>query len=248
MSDQQQTMDSEDYRDSHASRGASYDTILSAPFDAYMDKWEGLYLAQVLARLFPAPIPRYLDFACGTGRITQRVEPLALEACGVDISESMLSIARGKCHSTRFVCTDLTRNDVELGLFDLITSFRFFGNAQDELRAAALAAINRHLRKGGYLIINNHRNPRSLRNIAHRATGGPDAGMDLTHAKLRELLRKHQFEIVHQHPIGCWLYRSKLVTAEVLESKRADKLERLFRYSWLTSISPDALLVAQKTA
>ena len=43
-----------------------------------------------------------------------------------------------------------------LGLFDLVTSFRFFGNAQDELRSSALAAINRHLRPQGYLIINNH--------------------------------------------------------------------------------------------
>src|SRR5438874_9368849 len=120
-------VETEDYRDSHRTRGGDYDrTIFSTPLDAYADKWEAHHLGRVLQKLYASRIPRYLDFACGTGRITQRVEPLAVESIGVDVSESMLAAARLKCQKTRFVCVDLTREEPDLGTFDLVTSFRFF--------------------------------------------------------------------------------------------------------------------------
>src|ERR1700760_3165464 len=42
-----------------------------------------------------------LDFACGTGRVLACVETLADTADGIDISESMVSVARTKCHRAR---------------------------------------------------------------------------------------------------------------------------------------------------
>jgi len=239
-------METEDYRDSHRARGPTYDrTIFSTPLDAYADKWEAYHLARVLAKLHPERIPRYLDFACGTGRITQRVEPRTLESYGVDISESMLAVARGKCERTNFFCVDLTREDPDLGLFDLVTSFRFFGNAQDELRAAALAAISRRMRPGGHLVINNHRNPRSLMALARRMATGADE-MDLSHAKLKSLLVAHGFDIVQKHPIGFWIIRAKLTAARWLESTFADKAERVFQHGMFARFAPDSLLVARK--
>lgn len=238
----------EDYRNSHKGKGADYDeTVLSTPFDAYMDRWEAHRLMPVLAHLFPNGIPRYLDFACGTGRITRRIESLAAESCGVDVSESMLGVARRKCPATRFVCADLTRCDLESGPFDLVTAFRFFGNAQDELRSAALVAINRRLRPGGYLVLNNHRNPISFLGLARRLATGADE-MDLSHGKLRRLLREHGFEIANQCAIGFWIFRFKRATAELLESSRAARMENLFRSSWFVPLAPDALVVARKTA
>ena len=175
----------EDYRTSHKNKGGSYDeTILSSPFDAYMDTWEAHHLERAVQRLFPASLPRYLDFACGTGRITRRVEAMATESYGVDLSQTMLDAARAKCCRTHFVCADLSKDSLQLGEFDLITAFRFFGNAQDELRDSAMAAIRRHLRLGGYLIINNHRNPRSMLAAWRRNT----REMDLSYSKLKSLL------------------------------------------------------------
>lgn len=241
-------MKSDDYRDSHKHKGAEYDsTIQSSAFDAYMDKWEEHHLAQVLSRLFPTRIPRYLDFACGTGRITRRVEACADESVGVDVSESMLTQARSKCRATRFVCADLTRSDAEPGLFDLVTAFRFFANAQDDLRSAVLAAVNRRLRPGGYLIINNHRNPHSFLGVAGRLAGGGDEP-DLTYFKLRDLLRRQGFEIDDQRAIGFWILRFKLTSAECLGSAFASRLERAFQYAWFAPFAPDILLVARKVA
>lgn len=236
----------EDYRDSHKRKGADYDaTIFASPFDAHMDRWEAHHLTAMIPRFFSAKVPRYLDFACGTGRITRLIEPLAAETCGVDVSENMLNTARSKCHKARFVCTDLTQGDSELGPYDLVTSFRFFGNAQDELRRSALSAIQRRLRPGGYLIINNHRNPRSLLAIAHRIAGNAE-GMDLSHSKLKHLLHRHGFEIVHQRAIAFWIFRSRLMRAELLESTWARKLERAFQHALFVPFAPDALIVARK--
>lgn len=241
-------MDVEDYRDSHKNKGAVYDEVISSsPFDAYMDKWEEHHLAQMLRRLFPATVARYLDFACGTGRITERVASHASESYGVDVSESMLRSARAKCRSTRFICADLTKDTVDLGVFDLVTAFRFFGNAQDELRSAALLAISRRLRNGGYLIINNHRNPRSMLGTWRRLSGGTDA-MDLSYFKLKSLLERHGFEIVYQRAIGFWLFRFKLTAAHWLESATATRLERACQHSFFAPFAPDAILVARKIA
>lgn len=239
-------MHTQDYRHSHMERGSVYDeTILSSPFDAHMDRWEERHLAEVLARLYPRGIPRYLDFACGTGRITERVAPRAREAYGIDVSESMLNAARRKCPSVKFVCADLTDPASRLGLFDLVTAFRFFGNAQDELRDSALGAIHRHLRPGGHLILNNHRNPRSFLGAWRRVATGV-AELDLSHAKLKRLLRRHGFAITRVRAIGFWIFRFKLATAPRLQSPAATRLERLFGHSVFAPYAPDAFVVARK--
>jgi len=237
----------EDYRNSHSNRGADYDQILNMPLDSYMDRWEGQRLADLVSALFPKGITRYLDFACGTGRITHRLETIAGQSYGVDISESMLSIARQKCRKTTFVCADLTRNDVDLGQFDAITSFRFFGNAQDELRESALTAIHKLLQPGGYLFLNNHRNPQSFLLAARRLTAGLNES-DLSHSKLKRLLRNHGFKLVRQYAIGFWIYRFKFTKTGFLDSKLADRLEQIFHSSCFVPFSLDAVLVARKVS
>lgn len=236
----------DDYRHSHLQRGGSYDATLAAsPFDAYMTQLEREYLLSTVPSLFPAARPRYLDFACGTGRITQTVAPLTAEAIGVDLSPSMLQEARRKCPSVRFVETDLTRADIDLGSFDLITSFRFFGNAQDELRMAVLRTLNRLLREGGYLIINSHRNPHSIAATMLRLAG-VDEGLDLHYFKLKRLLREHGFEVARTRPIGAWMYRSRVMAADP-NAQRTKRLEGLFNHSMFTAFAPDAVVVARKT-
>jgi SAM-dependent methyltransferase len=235
----------DDYRQSHLQRGGSYDaTIAAAPFDSYMAHLERDYLQTIVPGLFPAARPRYLDFACGTGRITQTVAPMTAEATGVDISPSMLQEAQRKCPNVRFVHADLTRAEVDLGQFDLITSFRFFGNAQDELRTNVLRTLNLRLRDGGYLIVNNHRNPYSISSTLLRLAG-INAGLDLTHFKFKRILKAHGFEIVSTQPIGTWMFRSKLMFADP-RSERARRLERLFGHGIFTPIAPDAILVCRK--
>ena len=237
-----------DYRTSHLAKGASYDANLAGdPFDAYMDAWEQQHVPRILQTRFPAGIGRYLDFACGTGRVTRLMAPLAASSTAVDISASMIEQARTKCPQTWFVLADLTRDDPDLGEFDLASSFRFFGNAQDELREAALHAIGKRIRVGGHLFINSHRNPMAIYALLNRVTGGDAASkLDLPLSKLRALLARHGFEIVHLQPIGAWLLRAAWMARARADSPQSVRNERRFGAAWLAPISPDLLVLARK--
>jgi SAM-dependent methyltransferase len=237
----------EDYRSSHIARGGHYDDLLAkVPFDAYMADWERKHLVAIVRELFPDGAPRYLDFACGTGRVTATVAPLSKTAVGVDISPSMLKVAAEKVPQATFHQADLTQEDPNLGQFDLVTSFRFFGNAQDELRNGALRAIVKRMTPDGYLVINSHRNPRALYSLLDRLTGGDAGGMDLHLSKLRSLLARHGLRISRLQPIGAWMYRSKLLNAYRADDAVAQAKERQFSHPALAAISPDVMVVAQR--
>jgi SAM-dependent methyltransferase len=230
-----------DYRASHIDKGCTYDEGLARDaWDSYMHSWEERHLRALVPALFPQEPPRYLDFACGTGRITSVVAPLAREAIGVDISPSMLEVARTKLPGVRFLQVDPTAEHLELGEFDLVTAFRFFGNAEHGLRREALRALNGLQATGGYLVVNNHRNPSSLTSLMSRFRGRPVA-MDLTHARFKRLLASAGYEIVDVRPIGVWKYRGRLKAA-----RRHEILEGLFRARFLAGIAPDAVIVARK--
>jgi SAM-dependent methyltransferase len=235
----------EDYRDSHVDRGPNYDSTLAAsPFDTYMAKWEAHWLTEFVRQAYPQRIPRYLDFACGTGRITQTVAPLARESIGIDISSSMLEIARSKCPQARFVEADLTRERLSLGRFDVVTAFRFLGNAQDELRKDAVRAVAELLQPGGHFIVNNHRNPASVASLLHRATGGSH-GMDLTYFRLRRLLLDHGFTLLRVRAIGMWLFRSSL-QSRAQSTRWGNASESLLNARLFAPLAPDMVLIARK--
>jgi SAM-dependent methyltransferase len=236
----------QDYRAVHLEKGGQYDASLAeSPWDAYMAHWERKRLPELLRRFIPAGPQRYLDFACGTGRVTEQVAPLAKHSVGVDISPTMVQEAKRKCPQTQFHIVDLTTQDPDLGQFDLITSFRFFGNAQDDLREGALRGISRRLATGGHLVINSHRNPRALYARLERWTGG-GAEMDLHLPKLRALLARHGLDIVALQPIGAWMFRSSLMLSTKPDDARALKNEARFASPMLAGISPDLIVVAKK--
>ena len=234
-----------DYRRSHVAKGASYDAKLAeSPFDAYMSAWEARHVPSMVRTCFPSGPERYLDFACGTGRITQLIAPLARTSVAVDISPTMIEQARRKCPDTEFFLADITRDALDIGQFDLVSSFRFFGNAQDELREAALQAIARRTRKGGHLLINSHRNPRAIYALLDRMSGGDAGQMDLPLAKLRALLRRNGFEIVRLQPIGAWMYRARQMVKATPEDARSVCNERRFGLPALAAIAPDVIVLA----
>lgn len=236
----------QDYRASHLAKGGQYDANLAqSPFDSYMSTWERRHLPNIIEKYFPNGLQRYLDFACGTGRITSQIAPMAQQSTAVDISPSMIEEARRKCPKTNFFLGDLTDLDPDLGQFDLITSFRFFGNAQDELREGALKAISKRLAPGAHLIINSHRNPRALYALLERLTGGT-VPMDLHLSKLRSLLTRHGLQVVGLQPIGAWMFRSSIMLNTPADSMRALKNEARFGSPALAAIAPDTIVIARK--
>jgi ubiquinone/menaquinone biosynthesis C-methylase UbiE len=235
-----------DYRTSHLKKGKDYDNALSkGDFDTYMTQKERKILSSVIPTLFPGKIPRYLDFACGTGRITYLLENFVLESYGVDISEKMMEQAKRKCTRTNFVLKDITKDNLELEPVHLVTAFRFFGNAQDELRKVVLRSLSKLLVNRGFLIINNHRNPYSLLKILEKLTGGKDPA-DLSYYKLKKYLACAGFKIVRIYGIGFWMINYRLNKPHILDSKLVKVIEPLSLIPGISLLCPDTVIIAQK--
>jgi ubiquinone/menaquinone biosynthesis C-methylase UbiE len=237
----------DDYRNSHLAKGEDYDSDLSqGNFNTYMTLREYVLLDRIVGNLFKDSIPRYLDFACGTGRITSHIAPKAGKSYGVDLSPSMQEVAREKCPDTEFILQDITTKPLEVEPVDLVTAFRFFGNAQDELRKQALAALNPLVKPGGYLVFSNHRNPWSIHNLLLRMTGN-EIDVDLSYKKVSNLLNEAGFKIKRTYGIGAWFVMHRMNTPAIMNSSIAKMLEPLSLLRPLGPFSPDAIIVAQKT-
>lgn len=161
------------YRESHVRKGHDYSkTFEDVPHQAMVWLLERRILDRMLAKYFATDKPRHFDFACGTGRILGYIADRAETSTGVDVSESMLSVARDAVAGAEILQADITREKVLEGKsFNLITAFRFFPNAEPSLRAEAISGIVPHLAPDGIFIFNNHMNRTSLRRAAQRLFG-----------------------------------------------------------------------------
>jgi predicted TPR repeat methyltransferase len=205
-------MQFEDYRTSHVgaqSWAQDYDAKLFAPgsFDAAMWEREQLLLDQIVQQHVPQR-GSYLDFACGTGRVLSHVEPHFREAVGLDISDNMLAVARERVPGATLVQADATRNPAALQhrLFDFVTAFRFFLNAQPSLRDAAMAFLASTLRdESSRLLFNVHGNRHSTRALlAAKAMITREQFASMSVRDSLELAARHGLEVVEWYGIGSY--------------------------------------------
>lgn len=94
-----------------------------------------------------------LDVACGTGRYTEQLAKW-YQVSGLDIAESMLTVAHRRMPETRFHLADMT--DFDLGeMFDalvcMFSSIAYITSLKD--LAAMIRSCERHLNPGGVLVI-----------------------------------------------------------------------------------------------
>lgn len=191
------------YRESHKAKGLDYQESFENRHRSMVWRLEQRALDLLLADLFPSGVGSYLDFACGTGRILSYIGTRARSAVGVDISPSMLEVAAQNAPFARLVEADLTSAD-PLGdeAFDLVSSFRFFPNAEPALRSQAIEAIERHIAPGGYLVFNNHKSRTSLvRRIAHLLGREVDPVV-MSRDEVTSLLAEVGLEVVRAFPIA----------------------------------------------
>ena len=190
---------STDYRRSHIlpNKGRLYHAgFTDNPYRNMIWQFEKRILDNITKTLFADGIIQHLDFACGTGRVLSYLMGRASTSVGVDLSPSMLEVARKNSRTAEIIEADLTRSDV-LGdrKFNLITAFRFFPNAEANLRTEAMQVLSRHLDDNGYLVFNNHKNTGSTRNRLARFFGRRGyKGMSIVEAKA--LLAENDLEIV----------------------------------------------------
>ena len=169
-------MAKDSYRDSHKreAKGAEYETYYQkSVWYGYLSSREHEIVLKILDKYLKGKDVHFLDFACGTGRITEFLENRVKTSTGVDVSGSMLDVAGKKLKRTELIKTDITEENIlKPRKFNLITAFRFFLNAEPELRSAAIKALAELLDEDGYLVFNNHQNSGSpwikMRNVYYR--------------------------------------------------------------------------------
>ncbi len=195
-----------DYSSSHLHAGAPYDArFRDRPGRAAMWLLEQELIGKIFPRLAPA---RALDFATGTGRIASRLET-CLPGCelhGIDISADMLGVARSRCKRVVFHAMDGRQALHEFGreAFDVVSAFRFFSNADPQLREDAAGQIAGLTRPGGHVVVNNHRNFWSTSYMAMRATGNAGGNFGSRNADIQDLFLKRGFVRVHSYSLGIW--------------------------------------------
>jgi predicted TPR repeat methyltransferase len=206
------TMPFEDYRTSHVgeeSWAKDYDAKLFAPgsFDAAMWEREQLLIDRIVQQ-HVARKDSYLDFACGTGRVLSYAGRYFEEAVGLDISDTMLSVARERAPHATLVQADATRDPGALQhrRFDFVTAFRFFLNAQPSLRDAAMAFLASTLRdRSSRLLFNVHGNRYSTRALlAAKAMITREQFASMSVRESIELAARHGLEVVEWYGIGSY--------------------------------------------
>lgn len=150
------------YRESHKyeGKGAEYEAYYqTSDWERFLWSREQQIIPAILEKYFGDKDIHLLDFACGTGRIASLLEDRVMTSTGVDVSGSMLAIARDKLKRTEIIEADITAENVLQGRkFNLITAFRFFLNAEPELRCSAVKALAELLDDDGCFVFNNHHN------------------------------------------------------------------------------------------
>ncbi len=153
------------YRLSHQReiKAERYESIVYGPgsYDEFMWQWEKKILDKEVSKIKDA---RYLDFGCGTGRVTEYLEGRVRESTGVDNAHAMLVRAKARVRQSRIIEADLTIKDVlSEQRFDLITAFRIFLNAEPALRQDILEVLVPKIAPGGIFVFNIHGNTFSYR-------------------------------------------------------------------------------------
>ena len=207
-----------DYRECHLQDNAAqgYRDVYTAGY--YAAQWQQLeqpWLGRLFTELKSGGASRMLDIACGQGRISLLGAKYFRRVCGIDISPAMLARAQ------QFLANDpaLSAANVtfEVGdvqtyiadeLFDVVTAFRFFLNAEDNLRLDGLRCARRNIAPHGTFIANVHvaaSSPLALfygvANTAQRMLGkrSSDVRNAISLGSLRKMFAAEGFRINRVH-------------------------------------------------
>ena len=143
----------------------------------------------------------HLDFASGSGRISKLLEKYFKLQNLIYSSKKILNFDKIILPNSKIINKDFRNIKLLNKKFDLITAFRFFPNAEPDLRKKAMIFISKHLKKNGILIFNNHRNFWSFPYFMRRVTFRSD-GFGMTHSEVLKLLDRCDLEILETKSIG----------------------------------------------
>lgn len=236
-----------DYRISHTSgnKGEVYDQRFQTfCWRQYLWQKEQAALYDIVNTYFSGKEVHYLDFACGTGRILGAMKDRVHQCMGIDVSDSMLHQCRQKHPDVCVIQADITRDDVLAGQqFNLITAFRFFPNAEPQLRLEAADALAWHLSHDGLFVFNNHRNQTCPLFGLARLLGKPFHTMH--NQEVDALLDAADFEIIKTYAFGALpAHDGYPMWIPAAAHEITDRL--LNRLGWGRTLCQDTIFVCRK--
>jgi len=227
-----------DYRKHFIGNVEAYDELTQSKHIRLIYELEKTVLEKILAKINSRQ-KSVMDFACGTGRWTQFLERHFEKTTGVDVSEKMIAFARQKCERAQFIVTDITNDTVDKTLenkqFDVITAFRFYKNAEEQLRQAVTEAIQKYLKKDGLFIFDLHLNTFSFMGIlagiirflkVRKFIGVSNLTIrTISLNNIRKLFENSGFEIIDYYGMGILPGRSNYT---ILPAKLLRRIESFF--------------------
>ena len=237
------------YRTSHLGkdRGLRYDATHAHKVDALI--WDEFIKDFVDERMRDCAArggTRYLDFACGTGRVLKLGVPHFQRCVGIDISADMLAVACDRVPSAEFVCADVTADaDAASGEFDCVTLFRFLLNAERSLSLEVLDWLAEHMPKGAILIGNNHMNTMSFRGAVTVLSNGVlrTRHRHLSRRTTESLLERSGFRVLEWSGYRVW---PTLKGKPVFGRKGQLALEKLAHRLHLGALGSELVFVAER--
>ncbi|MFH2021118.1 MAG: class I SAM-dependent methyltransferase [archaeon] len=225
----------------------SYEKGLTDKKHYYLDLMhseESRILRQEIEQL---KIKKCLDFACGTGRITEIIDELCTDPRAIDISKEAITIAKTKCTKTKFYCGNYLQKAFPMQDLDAITSFRFLLNTPH--REDAIKIFSKSIKKGGYLIFDIHRNLTSFRGaiVQLKHLFGKDQNKNtLSHYAVNNMLKKNGFKIRDYYGIGVLPHVGNFT---IFPKKINTKLEQFItKNNLLRLLCFDVVYIAEKVS
>lgn len=218
------------YTQSHQAKGTAYhDRFARLRGRRMVWGFEQEFLLEFAGR--EGPFDLHLDFAGGTGRIAGVLERHSASQVVLDVSDTMLEVARSHLKQARIVCADFRRAEgiVQDGSVQVATAFRFFPNAEATLREDAMRFIARVLRPGGLLVCNNHRNFWSVPYVARRLVFSRLASGGMTTDDMVRLAGRHGLSLVETRAIGVVPQSERLT---ILPWSAVERIERAVWQRW----------------
>ena len=137
----------------------SYDTVAAAYAEQVAGALADLPHERAVLTLFAELVGTggpVADLGCGPGHVTAHLHALGLDACGLDLSERMVTIARREHPSLRFEVASMTDLDIPDARLAGLLAWYSLIHVPDHAVPSVLAGFHRVLRPGAVVLAGFH--------------------------------------------------------------------------------------------
>lgn len=128
--------------------------VAADPYHAQRDRWHNIDLLDQFTKLLPGREGKVLDVGCGAGvPVAEYFAQAGYEVVGVDISESMIRLARANVPKATFACANMVTYDFPPNEYIGLTCCYALIHVPQEEHQKVVNKFARTLKPGGALLL-----------------------------------------------------------------------------------------------